>query len=114
LNSLYSTVADLVSVKERKHQIIRKDRSQSISSILELLNGCPLRQSNVAQKSGLTYKQVKKYVTLLTSCNLVYYNERDLTYKTTPKGLQYLDLQSKLTDLLPQLTLNQVNEVKIT
>ena len=102
LNNLYFTVTDLVNVeKRRRYQVIRKDRSQSISSILELLNGRQLRQSNIAQKSGLTYKQVKKYVTLLTKCNLVNYNERELTYKTTAKGLHYLTLQYRMIELLP-------------
>jgi predicted transcriptional regulator len=85
LNNFYFTATELVNVKKRRYQVIRKDRSQSISSILELLNGRQLRQSNIAQKSGLTYKQVKKYVTLLTKCNLVNYDERELTYKTTTR-----------------------------
>jgi predicted transcriptional regulator len=102
LNNFYFTATDHVNVKKRRrYQVIRKDRSQSISSILELLNGCQLRQSNIAQKSGLTYKQVKKYVTLLTKCNLVNYNERELTYKTTTKGLHYLTLQYRMIELLP-------------
>jgi predicted transcriptional regulator len=102
LNNFYFTATDLVNVKNRnRYQVIRKDRSQSISSILELLNGRKLRQSNIAQKSGLTYKQVKKYVTLLTKCNLVNYNERELTYKTTTKGLHYLTLQYRMIELLP-------------
>ena len=103
LNNFYSTATDLANVKKgrRRYQVIRKDRSQSISSILELLNGRQLRQSNIAQKSGLTYKQVKKYVTLLTKCNLVNYNERELKYKTTTKGLHYLTLQYRMIELLP-------------
>jgi predicted transcriptional regulator len=104
LNNFYFTATDLVNVKKRRrrrYQVIRKDRSQSISSILELLNGRQLRQSNIAQKSGLTYKQVKKYVTLLTKCNLANYNERELTYKTTTKGLHYLTLQYRMIELLP-------------
>jgi predicted transcriptional regulator len=102
LNNFYFTATDLVNVKKgrRRYQVIRKDRSQSISSILELLNGRQLRQSNIAQKSGLTYKQVKKYVTLLTKCNLVNYDERELTYKTTT-GLHYLTLQYRMIELLP-------------
>jgi predicted transcriptional regulator len=91
---------DLVSLKARRYRVNRKDRSQSISSILELLNGQPLRQSSIAQKSGLTYKQVKKYVILLRHCNLVYYNEQDSTYKTTAKGLHYLNLQNNMVELL--------------
>jgi predicted transcriptional regulator len=115
LNNLYFTVTDLVNVeKRRRYQAIRKDRSQSISSILELLNGRQLRQSNIAQKSGLTYKQVKKYVTLLTKCNLVNYNERELTYKTTTKGLHYLTLQYRIIELLPLTSLNPTNELKIS
>ncbi|MPZ08299.1 MAG: hypothetical protein GEU26_18110 [Nitrososphaeraceae archaeon] len=102
MSSLYSAMTtDLVSLKARRYRVNRKDRSQSISSILELLNGQPLRQSSIVQKSGLTYKQVKKYVLLLTNCNLVYYNEQDLTYKTTAKGLHYLNLQNSMVELLP-------------
>jgi predicted transcriptional regulator len=102
LNNFYFKATDLVNVKKgRRYQVMRKDGSQSISSILELLNGRQLRQSNIAQKSGLTYKQVKKYVTLLTKCNLVNYNERELTYKTTTKGLHYLTLQYRMIELLP-------------
>jgi predicted transcriptional regulator len=100
LNRLCSTVTDLVSVKAKKYRVNRKDRSHSISTVLELLNGRTLRQSNIVQKSGLTHKQVKKYVTLLTKCNLVYYSEQDLTYKTTAKGLHYLNLQNKMIELL--------------
>jgi predicted transcriptional regulator len=91
---------DFVSLKARRYRINRKDRSQSISSILGLLNGQPLRQSSIVQKSGLTYKQVKKYVILLTNCNLIYYNGQDLTYKTTAKGLHYLNLQNSMVELL--------------
>lgn len=101
MNRLCSNVIDLVSVKAKKYRVNRKDRSHSISTVLELLNGRTLRQSNIVQKSGLTHKQVKKYVTLLTKCNLVYYNEQDLTYKTTAKGLHYLNLQNKMIELLP-------------
>ena len=101
MNILCSTVTDLVSIKAKKYRVNRKDRSQSISTVLELLNGRPLRQSNIMQKSGLTYKHVKQYVTLLTKCNLIYYNEQDLTYKTSAKGLHYLNLQNKMIELLP-------------
>jgi predicted transcriptional regulator len=87
LHRLCSAVTDHVSVKAKKYRVNRKDRSQSISTVPELLNGRPLRQSNIVQKSGLTYKQVKKYVTLLAKCKLVYYKEQDLTYKTTAKGI---------------------------
>jgi predicted transcriptional regulator len=99
---------DFVSLKARRSRINRKDRSQSISSILGLLNGQPLRQSSIVQKSGLTYKQVKKYVILLTNCNLIYYNGQDLTYKTTAKGLHYLNLQNSMVELL-QITKTNSN-----
>ena len=100
MNRLCSNVTDLVSVKAKKYRVNRKDRSQSISTVLELLNGRTLRQSNIVQKSSLTHKQVKKYVTLLTKCNLVYYSKQDITYGTTAKELHYLNLQNKMIELL--------------
>jgi predicted transcriptional regulator len=99
-------MTNLISVQPRSYRVHRKDRSQSISSILELLNGRALRHSSIVQKSGVTYKQVKEYLTLLTNCDLLCYNEQDLTYKTTHKGLHYLSLQNKMSELLP---LNQID-----
>ena len=98
MNRLCSTVTDLVSVKAKKYRVNRKDRSQSISTVLELLNGRTLRQSNIVKKSSLTHKQVKKYVILLTKCNLVYYSKQDITYGTTAKELHYLNLQNKMIE----------------
>jgi predicted transcriptional regulator len=106
LNNVHLTMTNLISIQPRNHRVHRKDRSQSISSILELLNGRALRQSSIVQKSGVTYKQVKEYVTLLTNCDLLCYNDQDLTYKTTAKGLQYLTLHNQMSELLP---LNQSN-----
>lgn len=99
-------MTNLISIRPRSYRVQRRDRSQSIPSILKLLNGRALRQSNIVQKSGVTYKQVKEYVTLLTNCDLLCYNDHDLTYKTTSKGLQYLTLHNQMSELLP---LNQIN-----
>jgi predicted transcriptional regulator len=106
LNNLSSSITNLISIKSRNCRGSRKDRSQSISSILDLLNGHPLRQSNIIQKSGIAYDQAKEYMTLLTRCDLLSYNEQDLTYKTTAKGLHYLSLHNRMSELLP---LDQIN-----
>lgn len=82
-------------------RINRKDRSQSILLILGLLNGRQLRLSNIAMNSRITFKQAKEYVTILTNCKLLCYNEHDLTYKATAKGLHYLTLHNQMSELLP-------------
>jgi len=106
MNSVRQTMTDLISIKAKRYKATRKDRSQTISSILELSNGRPLGQSNIAQKSGTTYRRIKEYLTLLTNCDLICYNKQDLTYKTTAKGIYYLTLQRKMEELLPHIDLN--------
>ena len=57
--------------RRRQHQQLRiykksrKDRSQSIPLISELLNGQPTTRNEIIRKSGLKYWKAKEYVSLL-------------------------------------------------
>jgi predicted transcriptional regulator len=105
--SLIDIVVQRWRRQQQQHQQLRiykksrKDRSQSIPLILELLNGQPTTRNEIIRKSGLKYWKVKEYVSLLILSNPISYNEIDQTYKATAKGLYYLNLYNQMSELLP-------------
>ena len=46
--------------------------------------------------------QLKEYLSVLIETNLKEYLEGTQTYKTTEKGLNYLDMYNEIRKLLPQ------------
>ena len=101
-----SSLFDLVIQRRQRQQLrihkkSRKDKSQSIPLILELLNGQPTTRNDIIRKSGLKYRKANDYVNLLILNNLISYNEIDRTYKATAKGLCYLNLHNQMSELLP-------------
>lgn len=105
LSSIILTTSKCTSIQSNSLGINRKDRSQLIPLILEILNGRPLRRYKIIQKSRLPYNQVNTYLKLLANCNLISLNDHDLSYKTTVKGLYYLRLHDQMSELLPLIRL---------
>jgi len=48
------------------------------------------------------YNQLKGYLSILTDNNLIEYLDGTKTFKTTEKGLNYLDMYNEIKRLLPQ------------
>ena len=51
-------------------------------------------------KSGLGYKQTKKFLTALTESGLLDYNEKAQTFTTTEKGLRFLKIYNEIKTIL--------------
>ena len=52
----------------------------------------------------LSYNQVKEYLSILIENNLIEYLEGNQKYKTTEKGLFFLNMNNENKKLLPQTT----------
>ena len=48
--------------------------------------------------------KLKEYLSVLIETNLIEYLKETQTYKTTEKGLNYLDMYNEIRKLLPQTT----------
>jgi predicted transcriptional regulator len=48
----------------------------------------------------LSFAQMKEYLILLTEKELLRYNEDTQTFKTTEKGLRFLNIYSRLGDMI--------------
>ncbi|MPZ08349.1 MAG: hypothetical protein GEU26_18370 [Nitrososphaeraceae archaeon] len=81
-------------------QLRHRSRSEIISSILEVTNGNKVRITEIQFKTYLSYNILKEYLVHLLQCDLIEYIEGERTFKTTPKGMQALQMYSRMDELL--------------
>jgi predicted transcriptional regulator len=90
--------------KERVKYIdmrFNRSRDDIISDILEVASG-----GGIATKTGIMYKtflshtQMKNYLTYLTQHDLIEYDTGAQIYKTTEKGLMFLDTYGQMDDMV--------------
>ena len=79
-----------------------RSRNDIISDILEVASG----GGGIATKMGIMYKtylsftQMKNYLTYLTQHDLIEYDVGAQIYKTTEKGLRFLDTYGQMDDMI--------------
>ena len=80
-------------------QLRHRSRSEIISSILQVTNGNRVRVTEIQFKTYLSYNILKEYLIHLLENDLIEYIEGERTFKTTPKGMQALQVFNKMDEL---------------
>jgi predicted transcriptional regulator len=75
-----------------------RSRTELASSILEAANGGGATKTKIMYKAFLSYAQLKDYLAMLIENSLLS-REGDI-YKTTSKGIGFLQTTRQLSDLL--------------
>jgi predicted transcriptional regulator len=86
--------------KRLTRQLKHRSRSEIISAILEVTNGNRARITEIQFKTYLSYNILKEYLVHLLENDLIEYIEGERTFKTTPKGMQALQVYNKMEELL--------------
>jgi predicted transcriptional regulator len=81
-------------------QLRHRSRSDIISSILDTTNGNRARLGEIQFKTYTSYNLLKAYLVHLLHSGLIEYIEGEKTFKTTPKGMQALQVYNKMNELL--------------
>ena len=81
-------------------QLRHRSRSEIIASILQVTNGNKVRRTEIQYKTYLSYNLLTEYLVQLLQCDLIEYTEGERAFKTTPKGMQVLQMYSKMEELL--------------
>ena len=68
-----------------------RGRTEMLAAMLEVAKG-KVTKTKIMYSAFLSYVQLKEYLSVLIETNLIEYNEGTQTYKTTEKGLNYLDM----------------------
>jgi predicted transcriptional regulator len=79
--------------------MIYRDKIDILSQILEAANGRRVTKMKMMYKAALSYVQLKEHLTVLTEKDLIHYDEYTQTFKTTEKGLRFLDLCNQISEM---------------
>ena len=77
-----------------------RDRIDIISQILKIANGGGVTRTKIMYRGLLSYAQIKEYLMLLTEKELLRYDKNTQTFKTTEKGLRFLDIYSRIVEII--------------
>jgi predicted transcriptional regulator len=83
-----------------RHRDGYRNRIDIVSQILETANGCSTKKIKMMYKANLSYAQLKKYLIVLTENNFLRYDLDTQTFKTTEKGLRFLETYNQIDDLM--------------
>jgi predicted transcriptional regulator len=77
-----------------------RSRGEIIASILQAVNGNSLRQTEILYRTYLSHNLLKEYLILLRENELIEYTAGERTFKTTGKGMRYLQMYAQLGQLI--------------
>ena len=81
-------------------QCCYRNRIDIITSILNVANGNAVKQLDILTKSKITHGLFREYLLLILQFGLIEDIRRQGTYKTTEKGIHFLDVCDKMKDLI--------------
>jgi predicted transcriptional regulator len=77
-----------------------RDKIDIISQILKVANGAGVTRTKIMYRGLLSFAQMKEYLILLTEKDLLCYDSNTQTYKTTEKGLRFLDTYKQMYGMI--------------
>ena len=80
-----------------------RSRTEIMSEILEIANGGNARKTKILYQAFLSHVQMKRHLIVLTQNGLLNYNVDTQTFKTTEKGLRFLETCNKMDGMIKAL-----------
>jgi predicted transcriptional regulator len=77
-----------------------RSRAEIMSQILEAANGGATR-TKIMYKAFLSFIQLRDFLMVLTKSGLLSYDGETQTFKTTEKGLRFLDAYKQFVSISP-------------
>ncbi|HKG70895.1 MAG TPA: winged helix-turn-helix domain-containing protein [Nitrososphaeraceae archaeon] len=78
-----------------------RSRTDIVGLILEAANGGDATKTKIMYNALISYNLMKEYLTFLAENNLLEYEEGNMTYRTTEKGLQLLRIYNNMNEIAP-------------
>jgi predicted transcriptional regulator len=77
-----------------------RSRNDIISEILKAANGGDATRSKIMYQTFLNYNQMKDYLMVLTQTDLLSHDLNTRTFKTTEKGLRFLEAYNRMDSMM--------------
>lgn len=78
-----------------------RSRTDITRDILEAANG-GTSKTKIMYKAYLSYAQLKEYLGVLVESGLIRQNAAEMTFSTTPKGVQFLRTYEQMSEISDQ------------
>jgi predicted transcriptional regulator len=78
-----------------------RNRIEIMNEILEAANGGGTTRTQIMYKAFLSFVQLREFLTVLTERDLLRYDGETQTFKTTEKGLRFLDAYKQFLSISP-------------
>jgi predicted transcriptional regulator len=78
-----------------------RSRIDIMSQILEAANGGGATRTKIMYKAFLSFIQLREFLMVLTKSDLLSYDGETQTFKTTEKGLRFLDAYKQFLSISP-------------
>ncbi len=78
-----------------------RSREDIVAAILDIAKDSVIR-TRIMYRALLSYPQLVSYLNLLLDNNLLEHNTSDNTYRTTKRGIQFLDMYYALDKMIPK------------
>ena len=80
-----------------------RDRNEIIAQILQTANGNRVRLTKIMYDTYLSHSLTREYVRLLIDRGLIEYLDGERTFKTTEKGMNFLQIHNKVHGYIPDV-----------
>ena len=70
-------------------------------------NGGGATKTKLMYSAFISFNQLKEYLSLLVENGLIEYEEVTHTYRTTEKGIRFLQIQNKIEEIAPITYINE-------
>jgi predicted transcriptional regulator len=77
-----------------------RSRTEIMGKILNYANGGGATKTKIMYSAFLSYSQMKGYLMVLTQNDLLSYDLNTRTFKTTEKGLRFLEAYNRMDDMM--------------
>jgi len=81
-----------------------RDKNEIIAQILESANGNTVRLTKIMYDVYLSHTVAKEYLLLLIEKGLIKYSDKERSFKTTEKGMNFLHIHIRVQELNPLAT----------
>ena len=79
-----------------------RSRTDIISEILDEANGGSATKTKIMYHAFLSFVQLKEYLMILTKSDLLRYDSNTHTFKTTEKGLKFLEAYNQMDNMIKE------------
>ena len=77
-----------------------RSRIEIASAILKVANGGGVTKTRIMSRAFLSYNQLQEHLIFLTERDLLRYEKETRTFKTSEKGMRFLQMYDKLDDMI--------------